>query len=281
MFSFCPKCETGRLNASGTCELCGYSLRVKCSDCSHLNIPGARFCGGCGKGMSLLVRFQSQINSQLDCLQKLKMRRFATGIAFGSLLTFFAFGSMGMQGNHEGGKLVSNYFQTQQFKFHADFAVQFEKDLTALCQHRKKGKTAGSADLNQIMDLLIKHLKPVAQKYNKSRVPADSCLDYSRSIQNYARSREVTRGSSAMMLFHFLSDFLEFNYRDFPQESAYTDIPRFNYLCVPTNALKNLGIDLARNSDEFGTTDSIGIEQLCDAAKTIIANAEVRVKSNS
>ncbi len=281
MFSFCPKCETGRLNSSGNCELCGYSLRVKCSDCGHLNIPGARFCGGCGKGMSLLVRFQSQINLHLNSFQKLKMRRFATGIAFGSLLTFFAFGSMGMQSNHEDGKIVSSYFQTHQFKFKADFAMQFEKDLVSLCHNRKKGKNAGSADLNQIIDLLIKHLKPVAQKLNKTRVPADSCLDYSRSIQNYSKSREATRGSSAMMLFSFLSDFLEFNYRDFAQESSYTDIPRFNFMCVPTNALKNLGIDLARSADDFGATDAISMEQLCDAAKTIIANAEIRVKNNS
>lgn len=229
--------------------------------------------------MSLLIRCQNKLDKQLNFFQRLKIRRFATGIAFGGLLTFFAFGSMGMQGNHEGGKLVKNYFQTQQFIFQTDFAQGFEKDLSQLCENRKKASKASAADLNQVIDILIRHLKPVAQKLNKSRVPADSSLAYSRSVQVFAKAGEVTRGSSAMMLFHFLTDFLEFNYRDFPQESSYIDIPRFSFMCVPASALKNLGIDLARGAEEFGATDSISMEQLCTAARTVVANAELRVKN--
>ena len=133
MFSYCPKCETGKLNAAGNCGICGYSLRNKCSDCGHLNIPGARFCGGCGQGMTALIRAQTFVNRQVSFMQRLKMRRFATGLAFGGLLSFFAFGSMGMQGNHENGRLLPSYFQAQRFSFHEDFAVRFEKDLQSPC----------------------------------------------------------------------------------------------------------------------------------------------------
>ncbi len=276
MFSYCPKCETGKLNAAGNCGNCGYSLRNKCSDCGHLNIPGARFCGGCGRGMTVVIRAQTFVNRQVSFIQRLKMRKFATGLAFGGLLSFFAFGSMGMQGSHENGRLLPSYFQAQQFSFHEDFAVRFEKDLQSLCRNRRQGEYANAADLHQVVDLLIRHLKPLAQKLNQGRFPADSSSDYTRALHNFSRGKEVTRGSSAMLLFHFLSDFLEFNYRDFPQESSYNDIPRFHFMCVPATALKSLGIDLAQSSEDFGMTEPIEIAQLCNAARTIVANAEIR-----
>ncbi len=279
MFSFCPRCETGKLDAAGSCKSCGYSLRTKCSDCNHLNFPGARFCGGCGRGMTLSIKVQSFVNRRFNYLQKSRLRKFSTGLAFGTLLSVFAFGSMGMQSsdshiyNHERPAAIA-------FNFRADFAVNFENDLATVCAARVDQRHASAADLHQIVDLLIKHLKPLATRLNKKRIPADSSADYVRVVQNFSSSKEVTRGSSAMILFHFLSDFLEFSYRDFPQESSYKDIPRFHFMCVPANALKSTGVDLAKEQDEFAITEPIGIEQLCNAARSIVANAEIRANKN-
>ncbi|HNX78037.1 MAG TPA: hypothetical protein PLM07_01630 [Candidatus Rifleibacterium sp.] len=230
--------------------------------------------------MTLMMRLQSHLNRNINYLNRFKLRRFATGLAFGGLLTFFAFGSMGMQSSHEDGKLASNYFKAQEFKFTADFAVKFEEDLARICAQRGRDASISSDDMHQIVDLLIKYLKPVARKLNKSRLPADSSVDYTRILHNFSQSGEATRGSGAMLLFNFLSDFLEFSYRDFPQESSYNDIPRFHFMCVPVVALKNLGIDLARSQEDFGITESISLEQFCQAARTIVSNAEIRLNRN-
>ncbi len=279
MFSFCPKCEAGKLNAAGTCQVCGYSLRTRCSSCGHLNIPGARFCGGCGQGMTILVRLQNQVNLNLSYLSRFRIRKFATGLAFGGLLTFFAFGSMGMQSNLEEGQLSHKYLANRTFEFKNDFAIQFEKDLLTLC--KKSDKEATVDDLNQVVDLLIQHLKPIARRLNRVRLPADTSSEYTGSLRNFSQSGMVTRGSSAMVFFQFLSDFLEFNYRDFPQESSYNDIPRFHFMCVPAAALRNLGLELARSQDNFGITDPISLKEICNAARTIVANAEIRVNRNA
>lgn len=279
MFSFCPKCETGKLNAAGTCQVCGYSLRTRCSSCGHLNIPGARFCGGCGQGMTVLVKLQNQINHNLSYLHRFRIRKFATGLAFGGLLTFFAFGSMGMQSHNEEEQFSHKYFAARTYDFKADFAVQFEKDLQKLCKNG--GKEASSDDLNQVVNLLIQHLKPVARRLNRLRLPADSAAEYTSNLRNFSQSGIITRGSSAMVFFQFLSDFLEFNYRDFPQESCYNDIPRFHFMCVPVTALRNLGLELGRNQEDFGVTDPISLTELCNAARTIVANAEIRISRNT
>lgn len=281
MFSYCPKCETGKLNPAGNCDSCGYSLRVPCSECGHQNFPGARFCGACGYGMNYSVRFQSMINRNINYLQKLRLRKFATGVSFGALLAFFAFGSMGMQSGSHRNLVEKAFHQTQSFDFQADFAVNFERDIEKLCQGRDVWQNAASADLNEVVDLLIRHLKPVAEKLNRTRLPAASSDVYARSLHNFSSNADVTRGSSAMMLFHFLSDFLEFNYRDFSQESSYDDIPRFHFMSVPATALKSLGVELAKSVEEFGITEPVSLQQLCDAARTIVANAEIRASQQS
>lgn len=96
--TFCPRCDN-LLNKNGHCSICGYQVKVRCHQCGHLNIPTAKYCGGCGKGTTFTVRYRNIVNNLLNPFQQIKIKRFFAGIAFGSLLALFAFGSMGMKYN--------------------------------------------------------------------------------------------------------------------------------------------------------------------------------------
>ncbi|NCB40930.1 MAG: zinc ribbon domain-containing protein [Erysipelotrichia bacterium] len=279
MFSYCPRCETGKFNSSGICSHCGYSLRTACPECAYPNIPDARFCGSCGCGLNWPVRLQDFLNRKLNYLQKFKIKKFATGLAFGTLLTFFAFGTMGMQ-TTDNVVHTQSHDRVQQIKFHSEFAFNFDKELAIFCQNRDLKQNISHRDFNAILDLLIKHLRPIAEQQNKKRKPGASSNVYAQMLHNFSHSDNVTRGSSAMTLFHFLSDFLELNYRDFSQETSYNDIPRFHFMSAPAAALKSLNIKLAREENTFGIKDAVSLEQICTAAKNIVAIAEKRAEQS-
>ena len=96
--TLCPRCDN-ILDKNGHCSLCDYQVKVLCHHCGHYNIPKAKYCGGCGIGTTLSVRYRRKLNNLLSPFQQIKVKRFFAGIAFGTLLTLFAFSSMGMKYN--------------------------------------------------------------------------------------------------------------------------------------------------------------------------------------
>ena len=274
MFSLCPRCEHGNLDITGKCRHCGYTLREKCEVCGHYNIPTSRFCGGCGRAMTLKLRLQQAINRHISYLQKLKIRKFATGAAFGGLLALFAFGSMGMRADRELPVTAGQLNQGIVAEFYKPFALNFEADLKEIRRTLDPHRQAGLAELTNVVDLLIRHLRPIAIEAGVSRLPAESAGLYAKALHNFSRTKSMTRGSTTMILFHFLSDLLDFQYRDFSQESVYSDIPRFHFLTVPVNALNSLGIKIARDAETFGVTDQLTVGQLLDIARDVMLVAE-------
>ncbi len=275
MFSLCPRCENGKLDSTGKCVQCSYTLRSKCEECGYYNIPTARFCGGCGRAMSFKLRLHQAINRHLNLLQKFRIRKFATGAAFGGMLALFAFGSMGMRADVDL-PATARVIQSQHVvtDFYKPFALSFEAGLKEMQKTIDSHRKAGLADLTSVVDLLIHHLRPVAIKAGIERLPAESAGAYSKALYNFSRSKSMTRGSTTVVMFHFLSDLLDFQYRDFSQDSRYSDIPRFHFLTVPANALTSLGINLARNEEVFGINDSLTIGQLFDCAREVMLVAE-------
>lgn len=282
MFSLCPRCENGKLDSTGKCLQCKYTLRDKCEECGHYNIPTARFCGGCGYAMSFTLRLQQSINNHLNLLQKIKIRKFVTGAAFGGMLALFAFSSMGMRANVNL-PVTAEVNQNNQVvaDFYKPFALNFEAELKEMQSTIDPHRKAGLADLTTVIDMLIRHLRPIAMKAGIERLPAESAGTYSKALYNFSRSKSMTRGSTTVVVFHFLSDLLDFQYRDFSQDSRYSDIPRFHFLTVPANALTSLGINLARNAELFGINDSLTIGQLFDCAREIMLVAETSFEVKS
>lgn len=276
MFSLCPRCENGKLDSTGKCMQCNYTLREKCDACGHYNIPTARYCGGCGRATSTKLRLQQTINQHINFIQQIRIRKFVAGAAFGGLLAFFAFGSMGMRADIEAPIAhTSSLTQYHKAEFHQSFALSFEEDLNRLRQTQDPHRQAGLADLTSVVDLLIRHLRPIALQAGVTRLPAESAGVYARALHNFSKSKGMTRGSTTIILFHFLSDLLDFQYRDFSQESRYTDIPRFHFLTVPANALSSLGVHISRDEEVFGVNDHLTVGQVHEYAREIMAVAEV------
>ncbi len=277
MFSLCPRCDNGKLDSTGRCMQCAYTLRTRCNGCGHYNIPTSRFCGGCGQAMTLKLRLQQMINRHISFIQKIRIRKFAAGAAFGGMLALFAFGSMGMRSDLELQPATSlteeqNIHLTGEFM--QPFALSFEAELSELRRELDPNRKAGLADLTQVVDLLIRHLRPVAINAGATRLPAESAGYYAKALHNFSKSKSMTRGSTTIILFHFLSDLLDFQYRDFSQDSKYNDIPRFHFLTVPANALTSLGMNIAREEEVFGINDSLTTGQLLDYARDVMVIAE-------
>lgn len=280
MFSNCPRCETGKLDSTGTCKRCRYSLRVPCGSCRHPNIPGAQFCGSCGFGLNLSMRLKRGINQQVSFFQRLKIKKFVTGLAFGLFLSFFAFGTMGMITDKDykmPPQPLTNH-RAATINQSSGLSRHFSKDLAKFMANTDMSKEATVKDLENIIELLIKYLAPIAEKANKTKFLAESAICYSGSLHNFSRQKGLTRGGTAMILFHFLADFLEVNYRDFSAESNYADIPRFHFLSVPAAALDNLGFTIAENTNNFGVNKPVRMDELLNVAQNVIALADKRIQ---
>ncbi|MBU1107463.1 MAG: hypothetical protein KKB51_12405 [Candidatus Riflebacteria bacterium] len=231
--------------------------------------------------MSFRLRLQQKINHHVSYLQKLKFRKFATGAAFGGLLAIFAFGSMGMRADMEIPAVISPLNQLPAAEFYKPFALSFEADLKGIRRKLDPHRQAGLAEITNAVDLLIRHLRPIAIKTGAIRLPAESAGFYTKALHNFSKTKNMTRGSTTMILFHFLSDLLDLQYRDFSQEGAYSDIPRFHFLTVPANALNSLGVKIARNAETFGVTDQLSVGQLLDIVRDVMLVAETSFEEKS
>lgn len=275
--TLCPRCDN-LLSRSGYCTICGYQVRNTCSHCGHLNIPTAKYCGGCGRGTTTSIKYRVMFNKLLNPFQQIKLKRFLAGIAFGTLLGLFAFSSMGMKYAHEPdpNKVVSIPTMIDEAVMKSDILMKVNADIDDFCLDRDVKKNATNGELNAIMDIMIKDLNFVALRTNKTKKPFETSLEYAEQQHCTETGKEVTRGSSAMMFFAYVSDLLELKYKDYTKGSKYNDIPRFHMMDVPTAALKEHDIKLAKSDDHFAPNEPVQLSVLCDAAKQVAVLAAQR-----
>gem|GEM_PF-6795594 len=81
-----------------------------------------------------------------------------------------------------------------------------------------------------------------------------------------------------MLLFNIATEYLGINHRDFTENCHFSDIPRFHFLSIPTQALYSMGINLEKNSKEFGCNDSVTVEELYCAGIALCEANEIRLK---
>lgn len=264
MLSYCPKCEKNKLN-HGICSKCNYSIKARCVSCGHYNMPSAKFCGICGEGIALSIRVKQLINRNTNYLQRFRIRKFATGISFGILLTIFAFSSVGMRSNNIKEDAPYNLKIPLISEYRQQLSKAFDIALTKQMIGKNQNTYAKIDDLSKTVDLLIEHLQPLLGTLVNT--PINTASDYIKNLKKLSKKNRVTRGNNVMVLFYFLSDFLNLQYRNFPQESAYLDIPKFHFLAVPINALKKFDIGTEFNNEEFGINNSITLTELNITAK--------------
>ena len=282
--NLCPRCDS-LLDANSHCNNCNYQVKVHCSHCGHFNIPTAKFCGGCGKGTTVSVRYRRKVNSLLNPFQQIKIKRFFAGLAFGTLLALFACTSMGMKyyvpelnETREKKQIVSALDESVMNSY---ILKNVNSDLEDFCLEREKTKVATCGELNAIVDILIKNLNHIAYRINKNKKPLDTALDYLDQQKCLKQSGNATRGTVALMLFAYLSDLFELKYKDFTKGTGYSDIPKFNLMEAPCSALKKHNIKIAISEDRFGVNEEITLGELCEAAKQITALAVQRANEKA
>ena len=281
--TFCPRCDN-LLSKSGLCSICGYQVKVTCQHCGHYNIPTAKYCGKCGQGTTMTVRYRKALNSFLNPFQQIKLKRFFTGIAFGTLLALFAFSSMGMkyyapEALPEKEEVVTPVYD--ESVLNSSIIKSVSSDIDNYCLERDELKSASLDEMNVIVNILIRNLNHIAQRTNKKKFPLDSAESYLEQERSIKQSDTVTRGNCALMFFAYLSDLLELKYKDFTKGSTYADIPRFNFMDAPANAMKKFNIKLAKNDEQFGINEDITLGEICEAAKQVAIIAVQRANQEA
>ncbi len=279
--TFCPRCDN-LLSKTGHCSVCGYQVKVSCRHCGHYNIPSAKYCGGCGKGTTFAIRYRKKLNAFLNPFQQIKIKRFFAGIAFGTLLALFAFSSMGMKYYapealpEEKDEIIPITYDDSVVN--STILKSLSSDLDNYCLEKDENEVASIDEMNVIVDIMIRNLNHIAQRINKKRFPLDSAQSYLDQERSIKQEKELTRGNATLMFFAYLSDMLELKYKDFTQGSSYDDIPRFNIMDAPANALKKYNIKLAASKDRFGVNERITLGELCEAAKQVAMLTVQRAK---
>lgn len=270
--TLCPKCDS-ILTRSGHCTICGYQVKNTCPKCGHLNIPTAKYCGGCGIGTTTSIRCRKIYNGFFNPFQQLKLKKFFAGIAFGTLLSLFAFGSLGMKSVDRPISDEPIIPVMDESLLNSAVIKNLNSDLDNFCLERDLGKDASAGEINAVLDILIRNLNHLAERTNKSKFPLESANEYLEQQRSLKVSDDPTRGNCAMLFFAYATDLLELKYKDYTQENSYDDIPRFHFMDAPTTALKKNNVNLAASKEHFGINDPVKLETVCEAARELAMTA--------
>ena len=230
------------------------------------------------------VRYRKALNSFLNPFQQIKLKRFFTGIAFGTLLALFAFSSMGMKYYAPEALPEKEEITIPEYDesvLNSTIIKAVNEDIDNFCLEKDESKSASLDEMNVIVNILIKNLNHIAQRTNKKKFPLEDAESYLEQERSIKQNDIVTRGNCALMFFAYISDLLELKYKDFTQSSSYTDIPRFNFMDAPANALKKYNIKLAESEDKFGINDEITLGEICNAAKQVAIIAVQRANKEA
>ena len=282
MFSKCPRCDEAHLDQSGVCPSCQYSFKVSCFGCGHKNIPHAKFCGNCGKGVTLQIRIKKWFNDNISYINKFKLKKFAAGFCFGIFLAMFAFGSVTSK-NDETNLFPSSQtqiaFSTSQNQ--SFFSVGALKELCQWKADLTNSQAATYNDLIKVSNIIIKHLKPQLTQEVSSQLTnkSNAYLKYVNTGNNNLNNL-ITRGTTALFLYHLAADIFQFSYKDFSGIREFDDIPRFHALSVPVEALETLGVHICKTSKFLGKHENLTVENLFSLANSLLVAGESQVKLN-
>ncbi|HOT27553.1 MAG TPA: zinc ribbon domain-containing protein [Candidatus Ozemobacteraceae bacterium] len=282
----CPRCDASFSSQDIQCPSCGYIWLVPCSSCGKPNIRAAKFCGRCGESMSRVSRIWNRICRHFSRPFGYNARQIGTGFAFGGLLAFFAFGSLGMTSpNHraiapaEGMAGVSQPGVADQ--------VSGVDCLTGLRDWRNDaGEATREASLKDLMQVGRKVLDGLSEDGTDGS-PADSSKDadkirYLQGLRSGLSAEEgkpLRRGDVALFFYRIAGSNLNVSLRAFP-ETTYSDIPRHHYMTVPVRTLESLGVRIARNDAVFGSDDAMTVGSLGKIAADFLSQAKLLRKSD-
>ncbi|MFZ5952440.1 MAG: zinc ribbon domain-containing protein [Candidatus Rifleibacteriota bacterium] len=276
MFLNCPRCDSNCIDSAGNCGSCGYTLRISCSSCGNRSIPTARFCGKCGSALNLNSWLKQKFRQNVTLASRFKLRKFAAGIAFGTFLGIFAFGSMGMNSESASSNRPNSSF-TPISSLRISKASIFEQ-LNEFRNSRNPQGFVSIGDLKSFTEVITQNLSSLNEVEAAGIWQSATSEEQVAKIRAFCHKGQPSRSGIAMLLFNLATDYLGINHRDFTENCLFSDIPRFHFLSIPTQALHCLGIRLEKSSSEFGGNDSVTVEELYRAGIALCEANEIRLK---
>ncbi len=278
MRQHCPRCEAPLPAMDKECPACGYLWRRTCPTCGSQSIPQAAFCGGCGRGFAWHDRVRLKWRKLVSYATERRLHGLGSGLAFGTLLAIFAFGTMGM----------STFKPVQPVWEKADsIAAPEDVGRRILSTWNRQGAEVDAErpvtkdDLVRLGNILLEacsHALPADQPSLHVQLAGSE-----RYLQEFARaddeavSPEIKRSDAVVFLFRIMNDLFELS----PAEDAsykYTDIPHYHYLNLPVETLESMGLRLSRNEAEFGGDDQVSLAWLSQVTKNLVKVVDRRMK---
>lgn len=280
----CPRCDASFSRQDVRCPSCGYIWLVPCPSCGKPNIRAAKFCGRCGESTSRGSHLWNKLCKHFSRPFGYDARQIGTGFAFGGLLAFFAFGSLGMTSpNHRG--IDPSVGMAGVSRPCGDQATGVDC-LTGLRSWRNDaGEAMREASLKDLMQIGRKLLDGLSDD-DTNGAPTDSTKDadkirYLQSLRSGLTAEEgkpVRRGDVALFFYRIAGNNLNVSLSSVP-ETAYSDIPRHHYMTVPVRTLESLGVRIARNDTVFGSDDPMTVESLGKIAADFLTQGKILRKA--
>lgn len=283
MQTICPRCEQVLAAGRPECPNCKYQWTVECELCGKKNAHYSSFCGGCGQGLNWKIRFEQRLHKYVPQSRTLQAKDAVAGFIFGSILFFFAFGTMGM--TNSSFSHVEPAVQSAKGKnpFASPPAKQAFNSLKTLDSEEKRHRNATHADLVRIGNILIETFSPVIDPDGKNpqrQALADS-LRYLQSLENSDENLTdipLRRSDVAIFLYRLIGDLFAENEVANIAGNKYADLPRYHYMNLPVEMLDNLGVHLSREERLFGGDDVVSVEWLSGLSIDLVRSCEKKLK---
>lgn len=258
---------------------------MRCGTCGKLNVPHAAFCGECGRAINWRDRLHQKYEDAFSYVTRGRMRNLAAGLAFGSLLAVFAFGSMGMSSPGSAkltpvcemsGPIYENLGTGPGKKATVGLRTFLNQD--------QSGRHITQRDLIRVGNVLLEAFSPALDP--EHRLEGLNIADSRKYMQSLERdlaepsTEPVTRSDVAMFLFRLVSDLFEV---PAIEDSAYkyTDIPRYHFMNLPVETLDMIGLHLSRAENVFGGEDQVTLSWLSKLSVDLVKTCEVRLKNTT
>lgn len=286
MKTCCPKCDAQLVGHDATCSVCGHQWHHRCGTCGKLNIPRAVYCGGCGDALRWYDRIRQRWERVFAPMTRIRFRSLSAGLAFGGLLTVFAFGSMGMYS--PGWRTIEPAWEMNKpgdERLATETGRQAQADLESfLGSQDDSTRPLTQRDLVRVGNLLLERFGSVVDPDGvRPGLNLNGAVKYLQALQHSkedAAGASVNRGDVAVFFFRLMSDLFEVPAVE-ASRYQYSDIPRYHFMNLPVETLDALGLHLARGEKVFGGDDAVTLSWLSQRSIEVVRSCEARLKQQS
>lgn len=286
MKTCCPRCDAPLTGHDATCAACGHQWHLRCGCCGKLNIPRAVYCGGCGRALNWMDRIRQRWDETFAPITRTRFKSLSTGLAFGGLLTVFAFGSMGMYS--PSWQAVTPAWEMNkpgEERLSTETGRQTKADLEAFLESQEdSSRRLTQRDLVRVGNLLLESFgAAIDPDGTRPGLNLNGAVKYLQTLQksgDSAAEAEVRRGDVAVFFYRLMSDLFEVPTIE-AASHQYSDIPRYHFMNLPVETLDALGLHLARGEKVFGGDDAVTLSWLSERSIEVVRSCEARLKQQS